>query len=101
MNATDSRHRLAQQIFRGTLAFTAALTLFWLYVLITKTDTAFFPYQPITGEAIAQVAAGIAIFHLLWGVIWYGVKNLLLKRFVGFSKAERTAALFVAHARAV
>ena len=92
MNAPDSRHRLAQQIFGGTLAFTAALTLFWLYVLITKTDTAFFPYQPITGEAIAQVAAGIAIFHLLWGVIWYGVKNLLLKRFVGFSKAERTAA---------
>ena len=92
MTTTDSRHRLAERIFRGTLAFTAALTLFWLYVLVTKTDTTFFPYQPITGVAVAQVAMGIAIFHLLWGLIWYGVKNLLLKRFVGFSKPERRAA---------
>ena len=33
-------------------------------------------------------------------LIWYGVKNLLLKLFVGFSKAERRRVL-VAHARAV
>lgn len=92
MTAPDSRHRLAQHIFRGTLAFTSALTVFWLYVLVTKTDTAFFPYQPITGAAVVQVASGIAIFHLLWGLIWYGVKNAMLNRFVGLSKPERTAA---------
>ena len=88
----DSRHRLARRIFRGALAFTATLTAFWIYVVVTRSDTAFFPYRPITLEALGQVAAGVGIFHLLWGLIWYGVKNLLLARMVGFTPAERRAA---------
>ncbi len=92
MTTPDRRHQLASRIFQGTLAFTAALTLFWIWVLLTRTDTAFFPYQAITLEALAQVAAGILIFHLGWGVVWYLVKASLLKRFVGFTKDERRAA---------
>jgi hypothetical protein len=92
MTRPDSRQLLAQRIFRGTLAFTAALTLLWVYVLATQADTPFFPYQPVTPTALGQVAAGVGIFHLFWGLIWYGVKNVLLNRFVGFSKQERRAA---------
>lgn len=92
MTTLDRRHQLARRIFQGTLTFTTGLTVFWIWVLVTRTDTAFFPYQPITLEALAQVAAGISIFHLGWGVVWYGVKASLLKRFVGFTKDERRAA---------
>lgn len=92
VDVRDTRHSIAQRVFRGTLAFTAGLTLLWAYVLVTRTDTPFFPYQPITLTAIGQVAAGIGIFHLFWGLIWYGVKNLLLKYMVGFSRDERRAA---------
>ena len=88
----DRRLVTAGRIFRGALAFTAGLTLFWIYVLVTGKDTPVFPYQPITAEGIGQVAIGILVFHLTWGVIWWAVKAQLLKRLAGFSAEERRAA---------
>jgi hypothetical protein len=32
------------------------------------------------------------VFNIVWGLIWYGVETLLLKKFVGFSREERRQA---------
>src|SRR4029079_13037785 len=41
---------------------------------------------------IGRVAGGIFFFYVVWGFIWYGIKTLLLKYFVGFTKEERRQA---------
>jgi hypothetical protein len=85
----DERRRIASRVFRGALAFNAALTAFWLFAVLTRTDTIFFRNYDVDGEAIRRVAAGVFFFYILWGFIWYGIKNLLLKFVAGFSKEER------------
>jgi hypothetical protein len=35
---------------------------------------------------------GLLVFNGVWGLIWYGVKTLLLGKFAGFSKEERRQA---------
>jgi hypothetical protein len=83
------RRRTADRIFRGALLFNTALTAFWLFVVVTQRETAFFRHYNIDREAIGRVAGGILFFYVLWGFIWYGIKNLLLKYVAGFSKGER------------
>ena len=53
--------------------------------LLLRTTTR--PAQP-SGASLA----GILFFYVIWGFIWYGVKTLLLKYFVGFTKEERRQA---------
>jgi hypothetical protein len=86
------RRRTADRIFRGALIFNAALTAFWLFVVVTQRGTVFFPHYNIDREAPLRVAGGILFFYVVWGFIWYGVKDLLLKFVVGFSKEERRQA---------
>jgi hypothetical protein len=88
----EERRRTADRIFRGALVFNAGLTLFWLGILLTGRQTQFFGGYAITTEALSRVAGGILFFYVVWGFIWYGVKTLLLKYFVGFSKDERRQA---------
>jgi hypothetical protein len=90
--AVDARRRTADRVFKGALLFNTVLTVFWLYVLVTGRDTIFFRTYAVTGEALGRVAAGVLFFYVVWGFIWYGVKSLLLKFFVGFSKEERRQA---------
>src|SRR5688572_31309149 len=86
------RRRTATRIFRGALAFNAALTAFWLFVFLTRGNAIFFQtYQPDV-EALKRIASGVLFFYVLWGLIWYGIKNLLLKFVAGFSKEERRQA---------
>ena len=40
----------------------------------------------------ARVLGGVFFFYVIWGFIWYGIKTLLLKHFVHFSKEERRQA---------
>ena len=87
--AFDERHRLARRIFRGALTFYAALTIFWLFSAATGTQTIFFRDYTIDRAALSRVASGIFFFYVLWGFIWYGVKNVLLKFVAGLSKEER------------
>ncbi len=91
-DAFGRRRRTADRVFRGALLFNAALTVFWLVLTLTGSTTIFFLETGITGAGIARVAAGVAFFYILWGFIWYGVKTLLLKYLVGFSKEERRQA---------
>jgi len=86
------RRRIADRIFRGALLFNTALTLYWVVVLTTGGNTAFYTSAGVNREAVVRIAFGILIFNIAWGFIWYGVKTLLLKYVAGFSKGERRQA---------
>jgi len=90
--AFAERRRTADRIFRGALIFNTALTLFWGVLLATGGNAYFFGSYVVNGRVLIQVFSGILIFYVLWGFIWYGVKTLLLRYFVGFSKDERRQA---------
>ena len=86
------RRRTADLVFYGSLAYTAALTVLWLVVLATGRGGGFFAEWQVTGQGLVRVAVGFLFFNLLWGLIWLGIKTLVLAEMVGFSKAERRAA---------
>jgi hypothetical protein len=86
------RRRTADRIFRGALAFNTALTLFWLFAVVTQREIPFFKNYNVDGETLGRVGTGVLFFYIIWGFVWYGIKTLLLKYFVGFSKEERRRA---------
>ncbi len=88
----DDRLTIANRVYRGALIFNTALTAFWLFVQLTHQGFGLFTYYPIGWDTLPRVGGGILFFYVIWGVIWYVVKNLLLKYFVGFTKAERRQA---------
>jgi hypothetical protein len=88
----DARRHTADRVFRGALAFNAALTAFWLFVVLTGRTTVFFSHYELNREAVGRVTVGILFFYVVWGFIWYGIKSLLLRTIAGFSKDERRLA---------
>ena len=84
-----ARRRTADQIFRGTLYFNLALTVYWIVAAIVGSGGPFFGDLGIGTHTIASVAAGIMFFYVIWGFIWFGIKAALLKYWAGFSKEER------------
>jgi hypothetical protein len=90
--ALDPRRRTADRVFRGALIFNACLTAFWLFVLVTHRHPVFFAGYDVSRAAIGRVAGGIFFFYVIWGFIWYAVKNALLKFVCGFTKEERRQA---------
>jgi hypothetical protein len=85
----QERRGTADRIFRGALIFNVALTVFWLYSVLARHGSLFFEHYEVDRAAVLRVAQGILWFNVLWGLIWYGVKALLLKYLAGFSKEER------------
>jgi hypothetical protein len=83
------RRRTADRIFRSALVFNAALTLFWSVMLATGGNAYFFGRYDISWQALTRVVTGVLIFNVAWGLVWYGVKTLLLRYVAGFSKDER------------
>ena len=88
----DDRLRTADRVFRGALYFNAALTAFWIFIQLTHRGFGLFTYYPLGWDMVPRIGGGILFFYVIWGVIWYVVKNLLLKYFVRFSKEERRQA---------
>ncbi len=89
----DERRRTADRVFYGSLAYTAALTLLWLFFMVTRRDAGvLFSRYTVDREALTRVFFGFLIFSIIWGFIWYGIKNLLLRVLGGFSKDERRLA---------
>jgi len=86
---TAARIRTARRIFFAALIFNSALTVFWLFAVLAHRTGGFFQSYDI---ALGRVASGILFFYVIWGFIWYGIKTLLLRYFVGFSKQERRQA---------
>jgi hypothetical protein len=91
-NSTDTRLRTAHRVFRGALIFNTALTAFWLFAMLTHRTGGFFGQYEIGRDVLGRIAGGILFFYVVWGFIWYGIKTLLLKHFVGFTKDERRQA---------
>jgi hypothetical protein len=84
----DARLRAARRVFQGTLAGTAAMTLFWLYSIASQRGTTLFPRYNIDGQTIGSVLAGFLFFWIFWGFVWYLIKRAVLRRWVGFSPDE-------------
>jgi hypothetical protein len=84
----DPRVITARRVFRGALAFNAALTLFWLGSWATDSRFFFAEYR-ITREALLNVFGMVVGFYLVPGFFWWGVKSALLRWWVGFTKEER------------
>ena len=88
----SSSCRTADRVFRGCLLYTSALTLFWLFLIISRRKLvpfAIFSRYNVDTEALRNVFFGFLFFAVFWGYVWYGVKNLLLRVLAGFSKEER------------
>jgi dolichol kinase len=85
----DSRLLLARRVYVACLVYATVLTIAWLYTFVAGPQDAIFfrQYRP-DGTSVGNVLFGFLFFNILWGCVWYGVKTLLLRRFVGFSKEE-------------
>jgi hypothetical protein len=87
-----ARRTTADRVFRGALIFNTALTVFWLAMLATGGNAFFFQHYQPDSEAFGRIFGSIFFFYVLWGFIWYGIKNALLKFLARFSKEERRQA---------
>lgn len=86
--AVDERRRTADRVFWGAFAFNGFLTLFWLLLVATQGQTQFFGTYRVDGQALGELLGFVLIFYVLFGFVWYGIKGLLLRHFVGFTWAE-------------
>src|SRR3954468_18405951 len=84
----DTRLRTAHRVFRGALIFNTALTAFWVFAILTHSPAGVFRDYETGRAAVGRIVGGILFFYVVWGFIWYGVKTLLLKYFVGFTREE-------------
>ena len=87
-----ARRRTADRIFRGTLIFNTALTVYWVIAALVGSGGPFFGDLGIGQHTIASVAGGILFFYVFWGFIWFGIKAALLRFWAGFTKEERRQA---------
>lgn len=88
----DERRRTVDLVFRGAVAFTAAITVYWAFLLATGRPSAFFKDYRIDGKTLVGVLIGFLWFNVLWGLVWWGIKTALLAHWVGFTKEERRRA---------
>jgi dolichol kinase len=92
--ATDAwalQRPTADRVFRGCVATAAALSAVTLWAALRGGTHPLLGRVHFGAEALGRVAVGITIMWLLWGWLWYGIRNLLLAKFVGLAKAERRA----------
>ncbi len=88
----DERRRTADRVFQGSLAYTVLLTFYWLYCVFARpADGFFFRHYAVDLEGVRNVLVGFLFFSVLWGLVWFWIKSLVLKAFVGLSKEERRA----------
>jgi hypothetical protein len=87
----DGRRRLADRIFRLAVGVHLALTLFALLSAFTGFGGSIAGRFELNAETMIRLAIAILFFDGVWAVIWYGLKNLLLRTFVGMSRADRKA----------
>jgi hypothetical protein len=80
--------RTADLVFRGALGLTGLITAIWLFLLVTGRDGGTTLAYDVSHEALLQIAIGFTVTYILWAWLWWGVKVLLLRKFVGFTKDE-------------
>jgi hypothetical protein len=89
LESVPDRELLARRIFHFAVAANLALTLFALLAASSGFGASIAGQFLLNGETITRLAFSLIVFNGVWALIWYGVKNLLLKSFVGLSKEER------------
>ena len=90
--ALDERRRTVDRVFRGALVFNSALTVYWLYLLVTGGSSGFFKDYRADLKQLGGVLSFFLFFHVIWGFIWLGFKSLALRYLAGFSKEDRRRA---------
>jgi len=84
----SERQRLADRIFYFAVAVNIVLTAVALLPLagIGQGVIGRFEFNP---RSILTLVIGFAFFNVFWAFVWYGVKALLLRFFVGMSREDR------------
>jgi dolichol kinase len=88
VDVNDPRAILARRVFLGALVFNIALTLFWVWLFVSGGSTVFYTDYRLSLQSAAGVLAGVAFFYIAWGLPWWGLKALLLRKWVGLTKEE-------------
>jgi hypothetical protein len=89
VRSTEASLRIARRVFRGALAYTLLLTVFWLAVAVIGPERApIFGGYRVDAAAAVRVIMGFLFMSVLWGWLWYGVRYALLRRYVGLSTDE-------------
>jgi hypothetical protein len=88
----DDRRRFADRIFYLAVGVNAALTLFCLLSMFSGVGARFAGDFHFDARTLATLLFAFLFFNVFWAVIWYGLKNLLLKSFVGMSREDRRLA---------
>ena len=87
--AAEHHQRTARRVFQGALLWTCAMTVFWVVMMVLGPERApFFGRYRIDQQALGAVLFGFLVFNVLWGAIWWGIRYLLLRKFVGMSKDD-------------
>jgi hypothetical protein len=80
---------LADRIFRITIGVTVALTAFALLAIFTGFGERFAGKFEFNAQSAFRLLFGVLVINGLWALIWYGVKNLLLAKFVRMTREDR------------
>src|SRR4051794_32218676 len=90
----DEPHRLAtsRRIFQAAIGVNLALTAFVIVAALRGKSSSLVGEIALDAAAIKRVAFGVVLFTVIWGCVWFGIKNLLLAKLAKFDKSERRAA---------
>jgi hypothetical protein len=81
--------RTARRVFLGSVLYTAGLTVTWVVLLIVRPERVpFFKTYQVDQRTLIGIVFYFLIFLLLWGFVWYGIRNLFLRRYVKMSKED-------------
>jgi hypothetical protein len=89
--AADERRRTVDRVFRGALVFNSALTVYWLFLLATGGSSVFFQDYRVDVKHLSAILI-LLFYFVVWGFFWLGIKTLVLRYVVGFSKEDRRRA---------
>ena len=88
-SAAQDRRPLADRIFRIALAVNLALTVLGLVAVFTGYGVGLAGKFEFTIGTAWRLVFAIGFFNLFWALVWYGIKNLLLRFFVGMNRDNR------------
>jgi hypothetical protein len=88
----DERRRTVDRVFRGALVFNSALTVYWLFLLATGGSSVFFQDYRADVKHLGATLIYLLFYFVSGGIVWLGIKTLLLTYVVGFSKEDRRRA---------
>ena len=89
--ASPDRAHLSARIFHGAIAVNLALTVFALSSWFTGFGAGIAGQFELNAQTAWRLAYSIVVFNGIWALVWYGVKYLLLKTFVGMTPEDRRA----------